>query len=121
MTKTDSLNVRIFKLLEWVLRPPKCDPTSESKMWVAPNDGPIYRELPLIHENAQLMIDWLVPAMRERGYQYSISQSGDFWWRRGRIFVKWVEITNDNIALAACEAALPILEKLWEEKHEHME
>jgi len=118
MTTEIELNVRVFELMgaEWI------EPSSSEPYWQYKDfifsffDG-----LPLIHENFQLTLDWLVPFMTEKGYQFTITSDSFSWFlneadkdKGPRIGV--VPIRHFKIAKAACLAAIPILEKIKEER-----
>ena len=115
-TETKPLNVEIFKLAGAKRRDVKHGPLYGFYLPDGKFVGVDIFQFPAIDENCQLMLDWLVPIMRELGYEYHISMSGDFWWRTGGILKKHSIIENDNVALAACEAAKPILEERAKEK-----
>jgi len=126
-TKTEPLHVRVFELMGWELIkgiPPSHIPdgwpgVSYDRWRTDKND--VLDELPLIHENFQLAIDWLVPYMQAEGYQFTITSDSFSWFlneadkdKGPRIGV--VPIRHFKIAQAACQAAIPILEKLREKK-----
>lgn len=66
--------------------------------------------LPPIEKDWQVTAEYLVPFMRGRGWMYSVFFSGDFCWEMqgGKYQSSVTEITNDNIARAACEAFLRV-------------
>ena len=126
-TKTEPLNVELFKLagLKYFNGTSVSSPDwplgywSESEFFKRK-----YKEVPDFHEDCQLMLDWLVPIMRERGYGYQIirihksetdSMSLRFFWQNGPKCHTY-KIIHDNVALAACQSAIPILRELAKEK-----
>ena len=124
--KKKPLNVEIFELVGWELKRSGKDPRWKP-LWTPP-DIWSPQELPLIHENFQLTLDWLVPIMRNLKWNWGVEhgapigggphggeQHFDFYWIKGDVSI-FGAIINDNVALAACEAALPILMELEKEK-----
>jgi len=126
MSETKSLNVRAFELMGWE---PKIEHLPAQWAKTGDNRAFNYNNVPDIHENFQLTLDWLMPFMEEQGWSYEITgaQFGNqrFGWGEISIYGStWPtkareSIIDDNVAKAACLAAMPILEQIAKDKNEN--
>lgn len=148
-TEAEPLNVRVFKLMYPKIATRKYNPAFGGNgvlyrrvdslgkdlpaplSWEYKSPEETEKVFPLIHENFQLTLDWLVPHMRDAGYEFEITlewycQDDDSYLPE-RWFVwhyqiegyknsgELVMIKDDKVARAACLAAIPILEKIKKE------
>jgi len=75
-------------------------------LWIdSDDDTSIGIELPPIDSQWEVTAKYLVPFMREKGYEYDISGAGSYFgWEEST----YAEIKNDNIAEAACKAFIEV-------------
>ena len=123
-TKTVPLNVECFELMGFPADKP-LDGFYDSEGNIPPAG-----DRPLIHEDFQLTLEWLMPFMREAGYEPDVTNTDPgayFTWDfvldgEGVDCAPKLITDPSNWAEPACRAAipilkmLPILKKLKEEK-----
>jgi len=74
---------------------------------------PRFKELPPIDSQWEVCAKYLVPFMREKGYEYNLESDGYFWWitrnnKKMWIRIQGAELKDDNIAEAACKAFMEV-------------
>ena len=111
------LREKVFIKMEWEQLDAGRD-TDDLWWWKKDkSDGGYFQELPPIETSWEVCVEYLVPFMRERGIKWDIVNSRRpntgrlFCWREkstAEFLDKGLEIHNDNIALAACEAFMEV-------------
>ena len=115
--ETVPLNVECFELMGF-------SRNQKNFLWSDPQGVIVFALTPLIHENFQLTLEWLMPFMKEAGYEPDVTNTDPgayFTWDfvldgEGVDCAPKLITDPSNWAKPACLSAIPNLKKIKEEK-----